>query len=321
MDINKLVDSIIEGYKLTRSEALELYNGRLEDLISGATRIRENIKGNNFDLCTIINGKSGKCSEDCKYCSQSAHYNTGAKVYPMLPLEEIVNNALKSHIDGINRFSIVTSGKRLSDKDLDYVCKCYEKIKSLCSIKLCASHGLLSYKDFKKLKKAGVTRYHNNLETSANYFKNICTTHSYEEKIESIKEAQSAGLVVCSGGIFGLGEGFEDRVDMAIQLRELNITTVPINILNPILGTPLENNKILDQEDIIKSIAIYRFLLPTADLRLAGGRIILEDNGAAAIKAGINAAITGNMLTTLGSTVEDDVKMVSNLGFSVGYYE
>ncbi|MEG0127722.1 biotin synthase BioB [Clostridium sp.] len=321
MDINKLVDSIIEGYKLTRSEALELYNGRLEDLISGATRIRENIKGNNFDLCTIINGKSGKCSEDCKYCSQSAHYNTGAKVYPMLPLEEIVNNALKSHIDGINRFSIVTSGKRLSDKDLDYVCKCYEKIKSLCSIKLCASHGLLSYKDFKKLKKTGVTRYHNNLETSANYFKNICTTHSYEEKIESIKEAQSAGLVVCSGGIFGLGEGFEDRVDMAIQLRELNITTVPINILNPILGTPLENNKILDQEDIIKSIAIYRFLLPTADLRLAGGRIILEDNGAAAIKAGINAAITGNMLTTLGSTVEDDVKMVSNLGFSVGYYE
>ncbi|MEF9951600.1 MAG: biotin synthase BioB [Clostridium sp.] len=320
VEIKNLADKIIGGYNISKEEALNLYKCNVNELSSEANRIRMRLCSEYFDLCTIINGKSGRCSEDCKYCSQSAYHNTESPIYPMLSQKEIVTNALKSHQDGINRFSIVTSGKKLSKNEVDYVCKVYEKIKSLCSINLCSSHGLLEYEDFVKLKKSGVTRYHNNLETSKNYFSEICTTHTYEEKVQAIKDAQRAGLIVCSGGIFGLGESLEDRIDMAFELKNLEITSVPINILNPIKGTLLENNRVLDDVEIIKSIAIYRFILRDADLRLAGGRILLKDNGLNAVSSGINSAITGNMLTTLGSTVKEDINMVTSEGFKVGYY-
>lgn len=186
-----------------------------------------------------------------------------------------------------------------------------------CEIKLCASHGLLDEEDFTKLKEAGIVRYHNNLETSRNYFASICTTHTYEDKIKTIKAAQRVGLEVCSGGLFGIGEIMEDRIDMAFELREMGVTSIPINVLVPIPGTPMEKMLPITEEEVLKSITIYRFIHPTAFIRLAGGRMYLTDNGRLAFEGGANATITGNLLTTCGNTIQDDLKMLKTLGFEV----
>ena len=189
--------------------------------------------------------------------------------------------------------------------------------KKSSQIKLCASCGLLNYEELCKLKESGVTRYHNNLESSRRFFSKICTTHTYDEKIETIKAAKKAGLIVCSGGIMGLGETMEDRIDLAFTLRDLEITSIPINILNPIKGTPLENNKILTLDEVRKIVAIYRFILPKAELRLAGGRGLLEDKGLSVFESGANAAITGDMLTTSGISIDEDMKIIEKLGYKV----
>lgn len=204
---------------------------------------------------------------------------------------------------------------------MNYLCNTYIEIRKNCKIKLCASGGLLTYEELCQLKEAGVTRYHNNLETSRRFFSQMCTTHTYDEKIETIKAAKKAGLTVCSGGIMGLGENMEDRIDLAFTLRDLDITSVPINILNPIKGTPLENNKVLSLDDVRKIVAIYRFILPKAQLRLAGGRGLLDDKGLSIFTSGANAAITGDMLTTSGISIDEDMKIIKKLGYEVKYNE
>ena len=284
-------------------------------------QIRRHFCGNAFDMCSIINGKSGKCPEDCKYCAQSSHYSADTAVYPLLSTDEILREAKANAADGILRFSIVTSGKRLSDQEVEQVCDSFRKIRETCGISLCASMGLLSQKQFKMLKSAGVVRYHNNLETSRRFFPHICTTHTYEDKIQAIRDARESGLTVCSGGIIGLGETMEDRIDMALTLRDLQIRSVPINVLNPIPGTPLEHNAPLPEDEVCRTAAIFRFLLPDSILRMAGGRGLMEDQGRRVFRSGANGAITQNMLTTGGIAVREDRQLAEELGFEIRLYE
>ena len=316
-EIETLCERVLSGEKITREQALELYNQPLEPLCAAADRIRRTFCQDAFDLCTIINGKSGKCSENCKFCAQSAHNHTGAAVYPLLSAEEITAEAKKNDVQGVLRYSIVTSGKRLSDDEVEAMCEAVRQIRAETGISVCVSFGLLDQKQYEKLRDAGVTRVHNNLETSRRNFPNICTTHTYDDKIAAIRAAQAAGLTVCSGGIMGLGENVEDRIDMALTLRELDIHSVPVNVLNPISGTPLEHCIPLTEDEVRRIVAVYRFLLPDASIRLAGGRGLLLDKGRACFLSGANAAISGDMLTTAGITVETDRRMLQELGYEV----
>lgn len=317
MDVRTLGNEVLAGKRISLREALWLYQQPLEGLCEKADEIRKSFCSNRFDMCTIINGKSGRCSENCRFCAQSAHNHTGAAEYPLLGTEEIVEQARVNDRQGVLRYSIVTSGKRLSDQEVDQMCEAVKEIRAETNIAVCISFGLLNEKQYKKLKEAGATRAHNNLETSRRNFPNICTTHTFEDKINAIRAAQAAGLFVCSGGIMGLGETVEDRIDMALTLRELGIKSVPVNMLNPIPGTPFGENKKLTSEDMRRIVAVYRFILPDADIRLAGGRGLMPDKGRGCFCSGANAAISGDMLTTAGITVETDFKLLKELGYEV----
>lgn len=317
MNLNELTNEVLNGKQISREEALFLYEQPLSELCEHADQIRRHFCSNQFDICTIINAKSGSCSENCKFCAQSAHNHTCASQYPLLSKEEILAQAKTNCEQGVLRYSIVTSGKRLSDKEVDEICEAVREIKEKVGISVCISLGLLNEQQFRKLKNAGVTRVHNNLETSRRNFPNICTTHTFDDKTEAIRAAQAAGLSVCSGGIMGLGETVEDRIDMAISLRDLNIKSVPVNMLNPIPGTPFENNEKLTEADMRRIVAVYRFILPTASIRLAGGRGLLPDKGKGCFVSGANAAISGDMLTTSGITTETDMALLKELGYEV----
>ncbi len=317
--INSLTEKVQNGGEITREEALFLWEQPLEELCEKADQIRRYFCGNGFDLCTIINGKSGRCSEDCRFCAQSAHNHTGVTEYPLLSDEEILGQARINHEQGVLRYSIVTSGKRLSDAEVDRLCGVIRRIREEVGIAVCVSVGLLGEEQFRKLREAGASRAHNNLETSRRNFPHICTTHTFDDKIEAIRAARRAGLTVCSGGIMGLGETVEDRIDMAISLREMGIKSVPVNMLNPIPGTPLEQNQVLTGEDMRRIVAVYRFLLPDASIRLAGGRGLLADKGKGCFASGANAAISGDMLTTAGITTKTDLELVNGLGYEVRF--
>lgn len=313
-----LKNKITSGAVITKEDALALTDVDLEELCGCADELRRHYCGDSFDICTIINGKSGKCPENCKYCAQSAYHKTAVEEYPLLSEEALLEGALYNHSKGILRYSIVTSGKKLTDDEVNLICQSYENIKKSCDISLCASHGLLTYEQFKKLKSAGVTRYHNNLETSRRHFPSVCTTHTYDDKISTIKNAQKAGLEVCSGGIMGLGETMEDRIDMALDIRSLGIKSVPVNILNSVPGTSFADLPILANNEVRRIIAIYRFILPDAAIRLAGGRGLLADKGKSLFISGANSAISGDMLTTSGISIDDDMAIIKDLGYKVG---
>lgn len=313
INVESLANKVLNGKNISKTEALCLYTQPIEELSKNAYKIRRHFCGNKFDICTIINAKSGRCPENCKFCAQSAYNHTGIAEYSLLTDDEIINQAKYNYSQGVMRYSIVTSGKRLSDKEIDDMCRVIQRIRYEVGISVCVSFGLLNEEQFRKLKEAGVTRVHNNLETSCRNFSNICTSHTYEDKIRAIKAAQAVGLLVCSGGIMGLGETVEDRIDMALSIRELGIKSVPINMLNPIPGTPLECNKRLSQEDMVRIVAVYRFILPDAYIRLAGGRGLLEDKGKSCFMSGANAAISGDMLTTSGITIKTDMDMLNNI--------
>lgn len=317
INLKELTEEILQGREISRSEALALYTLPLEELCRYADHIRRHFCADYFDLCTIINGKSGKCSENCRFCAQSAYSHTGAAEYPLLSADEITAQAKKNDAQGVLRYSIVTSGKHLSDREIDELCLAIRKIRSETKISVCVSVGLLNKEQFCRLREAGACRAHNNLETSRRNFPNICTTHTFDDKVKAIRAAQAAGLTVCSGGIMGVGETVEDRIDMAFSLRELGIQSVPVNMLNPIPGTPLAENKQLTTEEMRRIVAVYRFILPRAFIRLAGGRGLMEDKGQSCFASGANAAISGDMLTTAGITVETDMQMARQMGFRV----
>lgn len=307
MQIKDLADKIIDGYEITKEEALELYDAPLDELKESASKITSHFFKEAIELCCISNGKCGKCSENCKFCSQSRYYNTEIQQSVLKSVDEFFKEAQANDKRGVHRFSIVTAGVRLSKAELKTIAQAYKKISSELKISCCGSLGLLDYDDFVMLKESGLKRYHNNLETSPNFFKEICTTHTMKQKEDTIALAKKAGLEICSGCILGMGESVEDRVDIALELRKLQVDSTPINILNPIKGTPLENRPTVHPDEVRRTIALFRHVLPKTVLRLAGGRLIIQKYFTDLYKYGINAEITGDMLTTAGLTVADDI--------------
>ena len=308
---------IISGERLQPSHDVKFFSTTpLEELQSGARLIQQKFCGNHVDLCTIINGKSGRCGENCKYCAQSARHKTGIDEYDFLPVEKILAVARANESAGVNRFSIVTSGRSLDGKNFERAIAAYKILRAELKIDLCASHGILTAQQLKRLRATGVTSYHHNLETSRRFFPQICTTHTYDDRITTIKLAQAAGFNVCSGGIIGMGETWQDRIDLAFELAALKIKSIPVNVLNAIKGTALENLKPLPPEEILRTIAIFRYVNPTANVRFAAGRKFLPDNGASALLHGASAAITGNMLTTSNNNINADMKLLRELGLS-----
>ena len=318
IDIEDLYNKVLDGYEISKDEALDLYKtADISSLKEYANKIRKHFSGNKFDLCTIVNAKSGKCSENCKFCAQSAHNKTCIEEYPLKSTEELVKDAIIQDESGVLRYSIVTSGRKLTEEEVDSLAKTVKEIKKVTNLHVCVSAGLLTLEQFNKLKEAGVSRIHNNLETARRNFSNICSTHTIDDKIETIKNAKKAGFEVCSGGIMGLGETVEDRIDLAFTLKELKINSVPLNMLNPIKGTPLENNKQLSDEEMQRIVAVFRFILPKVEIRLAGGRGIMKDKGFGCFEAGANATISGDMLTTQGITVKRDKETITKLGYTI----
>ena len=315
MTVQEYMEYVMQGGVISREQALQLAQAPLEELCEAANALRKQFCGNAFDICTIINAKSGKCSENCKFCAQSAHYHTGAEEYAMLDTATIVAQAQHDDQRGVLRYSLVTAGKRLMAAEVEQECASIRAVREQTGIAVCISNGLLDEASYRKLHDAGATRVHNNLETSRRYFPSVCTTHTYDEKCAAIRAAQAAGLSVCSGGIVGMGETMEDRIDMVLELRELGVHSIPVNMLNPVPGTPYEHLPKLTNDDMRRIVAVFRFLIPDASIRLAGGRGLLPDKGRACFCSGANAAISGDMLTTAGITVETDMAMLKELGY------
>lgn len=308
----------MDKYKdYTKEDFLKLYDTPLEELLKIAREITHETFSNEVEACSIISAKTGACSENCKYCAQSSHNHAEIECHPILDVETVKKAAFSAKENGASRFAIVTSGRRPSAKDFEIILQMVREISKIEGLTCCASLGILTESQIKQLKDAGLKRFHHNINTSENYHKFICTTHTFEDRINTVKLVQKYGMEVCCGVIIGMGETREDRVDMALTLKELNPESVPMNILCPIKGTPLENyGDKINEEEILKTICIFRIILPNAVLRYAGGRTtrLSEENQKLGIIAGINSVLVGNYLTTAGSKSEDDKKMLEELG-------
>ncbi len=314
MTARKLAQEIIEGRRLGRQDDLAfLKDCPLEELKEGADMIRKALVGDRVDLCTIISGKSGNCGENCKFCAQSAHNHTSCEVYSLMDYDRILREAKSNEAEGVNRFAIVISGHSPSKEDFEKLIEIYRGLRKELTLSLCASLGFLTQEQFDRLYEAGVRSYHNNIETSRRFFPQICTTHTFDDKIANIKRAQAAGLSVCSGGIIGMGETMDDRIDMAVELSKLGIASIPINSLIPIPHTPLENLPTLSEDEILRTVAVFRYINPESNIRLGAGRKLITENGVPAFTGGASATITGNMLTTSGSTIASDREMLLSL--------
>ena len=286
------------------------------DMAAVANRIRHEFEGDGIDLCSLLNTKSGKCSEDCSFCAQSGHYETGAPVYPLMDPNQIVEEAREAQRRGTKRFCLITSGRKLNDKEFETVLDALVRIRKETDLDLDCSFGTLSEERAGALKKAGVTRYNHNLETAESHFSRICTTHSFKDRVRTVGILKNQGFSICSGGIIGLGESMKQRLELAFSLRELGIDCIPLNILNPRPGTPLEHSEPVPPMEIIKTIALFRFVLPKGTIKVAGGREAnLRDLQSFALFAGANGLIVGNYLTTQGRSAEDDLKMIVDAGF------
>ena len=312
----------MNDYKdFTKEDFIKLYDRPLEELIEISNEITKNNFDNHVEACSIISAKTGACQENCKYCAQSKHNHAEIECHPLLDVETVKKAALSAKENGATRFCIVTSGRVPTNKDFEKILEMIKEVASIDGIHCCASLGLLSEEQIKQIKEAGVERYNHNINTSENYHKHICTTHNFEDRVNTVKMIQKYGMEACCGVIIGMGESREDRVDMALSLRELNPKTVPINFLNPIKGTPLEDcEDKIDEEEILKTICIFRIILPNAMLRYAGGRTtrLSKYNQKLGIVAGINSVLVGNYLTTTGSKSEEDKQMLKELDLVMG---
>ncbi|OPY68444.1 MAG: Biotin synthase [Syntrophorhabdaceae bacterium PtaU1.Bin034] len=323
--LKQLKERAINAKDLGFDDALTLYRAGTRNpfvLMAAASEIREFHKGKRINLCGIINAKSGRCPENCKFCAQSIHYETDAPVYDMVSRGEIVGAAKKMKGDGAHMFGIITSGTRIeSEEEWEEIYQAVREIKA-AGIKPCVSLGLLDKERARALKAAGLYRYHHNLETARSFFDNICTTHEYQEDIDTVLAAKEAGLATCCGGIIGLGESMEQRMELAVTLKELNVDSVPVNILNPRPGTPLMGTPALHPIEILITISIYRFLLPDKDIKLCGGKETnLRQLLPLGIVAGANSLMTGNYLTTPGRETSVDIEMIEDLGLEATMVE
>ena len=317
--IETLKTDVLAGRALRMDEVLRLaHEAPLDALVEAAHEITVRLAPRRFDLCSIINAKSGRCPEDCKWCAQSAHYHTGAETYGLLPAEECLRHARLNEEQGVGRFSLVTSGRRPTDREVDALCDRVRHLRRHSHIGLCASLGLLSEDQLRRLAEAGVTRYHCNLETAPSHFASLCSTHTQAQKTATLEAARRAGMDICSGGIIGMGETERDRIALAFALRNLPVASIPINILAPIPGTPLAALPLLPERDILRAIALFRLIHPTAHLRFAGGRKRLSPAALdAALRLGIDAAIEGDLLTTAGNTVAQDRAHILRAGYAI----
>lgn len=300
----------------TKEELLDLYEKPLEELIELSHEVTIENFDNNVEACSIISAKTGACSENCKYCAQSKHNHAEIECHPLLDVETVKKAALSAKENGATRFCIVTSGRVPTGSDFEKILEMIKEVASIDGIHCCASLGLLSEEQVKQIKEAGVERYNHNINTSEHYHNHICTTHNFEDRVNTVKMVKKYGIEACCGVIIGMGESREDRIEMALSLRQLNPKTVPINFLNPIKGTPLEDYEDkISEEEILKTICIFRLALPKSLLRYAGGRTtrLSKYNQKLGIIAGINSLLVGNYLTTTGSKSEEDKEMLKSL--------
>ncbi len=318
MDIEQLKQRVLSGGEIDREEALALYRQvDLDALCAAADAIRRHFTGNRLDTCSIINARSGICSEDCAWCAQSVSYTTGVAQYDIIDEQDALQAALGNERYGVHRFSMVTASRAFPRLRVEKACEIYRKIHRQGSgrLSLCASMGLLDLPRMKMLREAGVTHYHINLETSRRFFPSLVKKHTYDDKLQTMHYARQAGLKICSGGIIGMGETVEDRIDLALELRKQGVKSIPLNILSPIKGTPLENAAPLSGEDVLRTIAVWRFIHPEAFMRFAGGRLRVADIVRRAFSSGMNALMVGDMLTTAGPKIEGDLQMIREMGF------
>jgi biotin synthase len=283
-------------------------------LILLANEERERRAGGKIELCSITNAKSGRCSEDCRFCAQSIHYNTKISVYPLKSKDKLIAEAKRAKEIGAERFSIVTSGKGPGRQEVEKIAEVITTIKEKIGLSSCASLGILDTKPLVLLKDAGLNRYHHNIETSRQFYPNIVTTHTFDDRIKTIRAAREAGLEICSGGIIGLGESEEDRISMALTLKELDVDSIPINILIPLKGTPLEKIKTISIAEILRTIAIFRLIIGDRTIRIAAGReSVLKDFQGLAFMAGANGMMIGGYLTVRGRSPQDDLAMAEEI--------
>lgn len=318
--IQSIKDKIISGGSITFSEAIslsEIEDKELIDLLYASNQIRTYFKKDLVDLCAIINAKSGACSEDCSYCAQSSKSKSDIAIYPLLDRNIILQKAIEAKNSGVKRFCIVTSGRKISSRELKEIGNLIREIRKL-GLLPCATLGLLNKKELLFLKEKGIERYHHNLETSERFFPEICRTHTFYDKLKTIEAAKSVGLSVCSGGIFGMGETWQDRIDMAFKIKELDVDSVPINYLMPIKGTAMDGKDMLNPFEALKIISLYRFILPKKEIRVCGGRIqTLKDFHSWIFIAGADSILTGNYLTTTGRSYSDDLMLIKRHGLKI----
>lgn len=316
--LKELMQRVRGGGTLSFEQAVDLATHEdPQQLFDAADQLRREFHNDNLDLCSIVNAKSGKCSEDCKFCAQSSWYDVSIETYETVGTDTALEMAQENEAQGVKRFSLVTAGRTVSDSHLDLFGRLYKDLASKTGLSFCASMGLLTKEKAEKLKSFGVSRYHCNLETSRSFFPKVCTTHTWEEKVESITLAREAGLDVCSGGIIGMGETLEQRIELAFELCDLGIRSIPLNVLTPIPNTPFADIQPLGISEVLTCVAIFRFINPYAVIRLAGGRGMMGTEQAQCFKSGANGAIVGNYLTTAGNNLKQDIEMFKKLGFNV----
>lgn len=319
--LDSLVEKVLSGGGITREEARGLVAGcsgaAALDFIAAANRIRAAFRSDTVELCAIINAKSGACPEDCSYCAQSKRSTADIAVYPLVTKGAVIEKAKEARDAGVRRFCVVTSGRKVGGQELAAIGAMVREVRSL-GLLPCATLGLLDEEELTFLREQGLERYHHNLETSERFFPEICRTHTYRDKLETLEAARAAGLSVCSGGIFGLGETWDDRIDMAFALKDLGVDSVPVNFLTPIKGTALGGREPLPPLEALAVVSLYRFVLPRQQVRVCGGRSqTLGEFNALIFMAGADALLTGNYLTTTGRTYEDDLRLIRQQGLSL----
>ncbi len=306
--------------QISPQSALSLVGGGPDqdmDLIFCANKIHRFFKRGHAFTCAIINAKSGLCAEDCAFCAQSAHHRTGIETYGLLDTGKIVDFGMQMEASGASHYSVVTSGSALNESEIETVCRAARILKEKSGLNLCASLGMLNPRAASMLKDAGITRYHHNLETARGHFDTICSTHDYDEDLATVRVAQAAGLQVCSGGIFGMGESWRQRVELAFTLKELDVDSIPINFLNPVPGTRLAEQPLLPPLEALKCIALLRLIHPRKDIPVCGGReVVLGDFQSWVFMAGANGLMIGNYLTTQGRDIDMDLHMITQFGMT-----
>jgi biotin synthase len=321
--IQELKSRVLAGGAIHRDEALRLSSIRdsatLDLLLDAAREITARFRPATPDLCSLVNAKSYLCSEDCGFCSQSSHYKTGVKRYPLMKPEEVLAQAQKAEANGIQSFCVVTSGETLSDAEFEQVLATFRLLSEQTGLRLDGSLGNLTAEQIRQLREAGMRRFNHNLQCSREFYPEIVSTHTYDQRMETLKFLGANGVEVCSGGIFGMGETEEDRIRLAFELKPYDLHCLPVNILNPRPGTPLEGRQAIDPAEVVKTVAIFRFIHPQANIKLAGGRelnlgVYFQEK---ALRGGANGFVVGGYLTTAGNPLAEDLEMLKSAGFSM----